>query len=404
MPQTWTRPGAAVPPASSLAITLLLGTALSALLLPAAAWAAEGSTARPRRVAVLGLEAADLPARLAAQTTTAVRSQVATFPDLILVAKDAVTLSEAALTFSCIDESAACMAQIGQELGAQVLIYGRLKAYPGQQAHLVLHVVDVQERRAVASEKGIFALSLLEEGAARLAAQLLARQASSTQGWLALTILQAGARVYLDDRLVAQAPLPMPLLAEPGVHELKVVYEGFQDHREMIDVQPGETVRREIDLEAVPDEYTPPSSLTAEAIPSLPRSSPPALPRAGGRQASTARLLGWGLLGSGALVAGVGGTFSVLLLQTQQQFDETTYQRQARELKDAGESYALTARVLYGVGGALALSGAILLFCCGGGQPEPAATPDLGVSLNLQPLLLPSPRDTVIGASIGGRY
>ncbi|MBM4320214.1 MAG: PEGA domain-containing protein, partial [Deltaproteobacteria bacterium] len=302
---------ARVPPAPAT-IPLIALTLLSGMLCSGSALAAGGSGAR--RVAVLGLEGADLPPRLPVQTTAAVRREITGFPDLILVAKDAVTLSEAALTFACIDESTACMAQIGLELGAQLLLYGRMKPYREGQAHLVLHAIDVEERREIASEEGIFELSQLEDGAARLCTQLLARRGASPQARLVLNILQAGARIYLDGRPVDQAPLAMPLLAEPGLHEVKVVHEGFEEYRETIEVRGGETVRREIDLRPLPEEYPPPPTLPAEAI------APPTPPvRSWGMRISTARLAGWGLLGGGALVAAVGGTFSVLTLQTQRQ-------------------------------------------------------------------------------------
>jgi hypothetical protein len=134
------------------------------------------------------------------------------------------------------------MAQIGKELGAQILMYGRMKPYRGNQAHLVLHAVDVEEARAIGKEEGIFATAQMEEGAARLSAQLLSRRAGSSQARLALNILQAGARIYLDDRLVEQAPLSMPLVAEPGTHELKIVHEGFEEYRETVDIRPGDAV------------------------------------------------------------------------------------------------------------------------------------------------------------------
>ncbi|MDY0062170.1 MAG: PEGA domain-containing protein [Myxococcota bacterium] len=371
-----------------LAVAILLGVGLP-----------EASASVPRRVAVLGLEVVDLPARLAEQATAAVRNQISTLPGLILVARDAVGLGEAALTFSCIDEAPACLALVGKELGAQLLVYGRLRSHR-QQAHLVLHAVDTATGQELATEESIVDLPLVQEGAARLSSLLFSSERSPSQGRIGLAVMQAGAHIYLDDRLVDQAPLATPLAVDPGVHRLRVSLEGFETAELTVQVAGGET--KELAVNLLPkEELLGAPALPAEALapPPPPRAAP--APR-GGVPVSTARLLGWGLLGGGVIVAAAGGAFGYATYQVQQDYDAETRQERAQELEADGKSYALTANILFGIGGAMALSGAILLLTSHGDNPPVVA--HRGPALRLAPLVAPIDGALAPGALLLGTF
>ena len=117
---------------------------------------------------------------------------------------------------------------------------------------------------------------------------------------------------------------------------------------------------------------------------------------------STARLLGWGLLGGGVIVAAAGGAFGYATYQVQQDYDAETRQERAQELEADGKSYALTANILFGIGGAMALSGAILLLTSHGDNPPVVA--HRGPALRLAPLVAPIDGALAPGALLLGTF
>src|SRR5262245_37301689 len=73
-------------------------------------------------VAVLGIEAVDLPHSFAQQLTDALRQKAAATPGLkLLPGKD---LIEMKMVFGCDGETPSCMAQAGKALNAEKLLYG----------------------------------------------------------------------------------------------------------------------------------------------------------------------------------------------------------------------------------------------------------------------------------------
>lgn len=116
--------------------------------------------------------------------------------------------------------------------------------------------------------------------------------------------------------------------------------------------------RREL-AEMAPPVTPPPVAITE------PVAAPVA--RGGG---SSQKTWGWITLGAGVAIAGAGAIFGVQAQGSADDFDASTDLAEKQAARDDGQSQALTADVLYGVGGAAVLTGIILLVTA----PDDAAT------------------------------
>ncbi len=345
--------------------------ALVALLLPGVALAANSV----KRVAVLGLDAGPMSPAAAGRMTETLRSLVGSNSDMVLVAKSAVTLSDATLNFSCMDEAPGCMAEIGRELGAQILVYGRIIG--GKDAPvLALTSLDVT-RATVMSSTRVPVNPALPEQAATLGMEKILGVAPKGNALAYLTILQASARVYLDGVAVAQAPLSGPLALEPGRHTIKVEHDGYRSWVRTVDARAGARFRFTVNL--LPDEEEPlpseePAARVAArvAAPEAPQLTPPMA--RGGR--SGLDRLGWALLGTGVTCGLIGVGFGLAELNTEREFDEEQNYQRALELKDKGEMQATAANIFYGLAAIFSISGGVLLLDGGssGSADAPQAT------------------------------
>lgn len=354
---------------TSLALLLL------ALLLPASA-RAQGAGG-VRRVVVLGLEPVGVSGRLARRLTRIVRNEVAARADLVLVAKDAVSLGEAVLSFSCVDETPDCLSMVGEEMGAQLLVFGHLRR-AGAGRELALQALDVATKSPLGSVRRSLPPGEEDLVAAQLTAELLQAPSSTPQTQVTLTILQAGARIYVDGRLVAQAPLSLPLLVDPGRHEIEVALEGYEEWTREVTMRPGAALDFEVNLEPLQEPLAAaPPRLTPAPAPAPMPPPPGEVPSHDEQPGSTRKIMGWSLLGGGVALAGLGGVFAAAMLRTQDQFDAETYHRKSNDLAAEGNRQALAANILLGVGGALAVSGGLLLLAGGddGGAASTSATP-----------------------------
>jgi len=88
------------------------------------------------------------------------------------------------------------------------------------------------------------------------------------------------------------------------------------------------------------------------------------------------RIAGWVTLGTGVVLMGVGGTFGLIALGTQSDYEDAANDAKKRkDLRDQGKQEALIADVAIGVGAAAAVTGAILLLTAEGPPEEaPAKT------------------------------
>lgn len=80
-------------------------------------------------------------------------------------------------------------------------------------------------------------------------ARELAEELERSLTIVSLTGRPTGAMVFLDGELVGRAPLEAPLRVTAGQHHLELRLDDFAPHRQTLDLQPGQAVDLEIELE-----------------------------------------------------------------------------------------------------------------------------------------------------------
>lgn len=193
---------------------------------------------------------------------------------------------------------------------------------------------------------------------------LAAVHARLATGQLELRVTPEGAEVRVDGKRVGRAPLPT-LALEPGRHEVRATAEGHDDGAAVVDV-PGDGV-------------------AVAALALVPRPPPEPPLHSGGRALSADEqlvvvgqespaprytALGWSLLGSGVALA-AGGTAAYVL--GEQDHDAVRgadgqsggavgmTRARALALEESGNQKRIAGYALWGVGGAAAVTGTVLL-------------------------------------------
>jgi hypothetical protein len=216
---------------------------LSALLLITALV----SFARPARadvaVAVLGLDAIDIPEETAALITDALRARAEKSQGVrLLPGKE---LAEVKLIFGCMDEKPVCLAQAGRSMGADRLVYGSLRRPRGASTYtLVLKQLSVRADQVDRFVSEPVPARVLTQGNAELSAL--------AQRWLGVVLLNGllggleitsdppGAQVTLDGVAVGQAPLQLRDVAA-GSHVAQLTLPGYAPMVRTIEVKGGLT-------------------------------------------------------------------------------------------------------------------------------------------------------------------
>ena len=191
---------------------------------------------------------------------------------------------------------AACMAEIGGALGVDYLVYGEIARF-GRTYSLSLVMLDIARARAAnrVNRKVTDPSELLTE-AERAAKQLVRPLLRNKRGFLVLDVVEPGAKVTIDGRLVGVSPLSGRLPLAMGAHEVVVEKEGFLAWARTIDIPPNQATVEQVALvpsEAFISEYRD----RAEAI----------------------RTSAWITAGTGTLLL---GTSLVLKLVADAQFDD----------------------------------------------------------------------------------
>ena len=210
----------------------------SLLLIFALATAAQAST-----VAIMPVEAPDRQAegRLLLDTLRGALSQHG------LTDKGDVRLNvpEARISFSCFEESPACMAQVGQILEADELIWAKLEP-EGPDLKLTLSWVIVststfkRPREEIIIPASIPARDYIERaGAAFIASEALPKPVSA-KSRVSFTSQPSGATILLDGGRMGQTPLTTELVR--GDYRLEVELEGHATERRTVQVKDAETI------------------------------------------------------------------------------------------------------------------------------------------------------------------
>ena len=266
-----------------------------------------------RHVVVLGLESRGGLDAVAGGVTRSVRRVASVRPGW-RVAPTSLSVAEAKLTYMCLDDAPDCWAQVGAALEADLLVTGSVGP-DGDTIAVRLLLYDVQRGALIRRMDRAFMRDLMDRDLPEATREMLSPAA-----------VRRTPREASGDSPVPPRPSPDRLEQSAAVDP--------------------------------PVEFRPPGPAPGSAVADVGHGARP----------PSRRFLGWGLLGAGGAMTGVGLVFGLLAQDAASEFDlPDTPERRAHELKDEGESYAAGANVLYGVGAALAVSGAVILVIQPGG-------------------------------------
>jgi PEGA domain len=240
-------------------------------------------------VAVLGLEAIDVPDGIAAELTEALRQKVTATPGFRLIpGKDLVEIK---LVFACSDESSACMAQAGSTLGAGKLLFGNVRKVGGDYM-ITLKSVDVVRAIVEGALSDTIPLKRAEPTAfaartSRWIAKLTGRE---TTGAVSVRANVTGAAITLDGVAVGltdSLPVTVPDVA-PGAHQLVAEKQGYAAAKQDFTLAAGQILPLGIALAPLSA-----SSATLPPEPVIVRSPSDDAGASGGGQMNLARVGFW---------------------------------------------------------------------------------------------------------------
>lgn len=203
------------------------------------------------------------------------------------------------------------------------------------------------------------------------------------RGLQQVTILSSppGATLSVDGRAVGITPWTGEVL--PGNHGVELSLRGYQSRLGQFELSSHRAADVEYQLEpdaranagapAPPPALEPPAQ-SAERTPSAAPGSAPSAPRPQTQPQARSRFmtyLPWATLGAGTLALAGAGYFELASAGDEDQARNATTQRQALEAADSMHREQLTARILVGVGGALAATGGVLLWVHAASPDQP---------------------------------
>jgi tetratricopeptide (TPR) repeat protein len=168
----------------------------------------------------------------------------------------------------------------------------------------------------------------------------------------------SGASLRIDDRLVGTTPWTGEL--QPGAHRLTITLQDYEEHGRAFELPAAHATDIDVRLQAtLARAPRVPSSAPAVAVPS----TAPTAPAVEGKAETQARFGAWPwvALGAGG-VALVGGLGFELARRSAEDDTEAASHAAYFDSYDRMEARKNTARVLLGVGSALAVTGGVLLY------------------------------------------
>jgi len=217
---------------------------------------ATAALAKPR-VAVLGLEvtgAVDQAATTVARDLTEglrARAKAGDGPYSLAPNSERELIDEKLIKM-CDDEAAACMTEIGRDIGADVLVYGSL-AKAGATYKVSLHVLDVKKQDVTddvtVSVAATATAADLRAAATTAYGDLVGVARPVVPGTLEIRSTAPGARVFVDDEAKDALTGGRTTLALPeGRYRVAVEAPGFRRQEHTVQVTAGANVAEVFDL------------------------------------------------------------------------------------------------------------------------------------------------------------
>ena len=243
-------------------MTRVLSSACMVLLLVLVGGGNAWAAGKPP-IAILGLEVFDNGGGIDPETTKAAKELTAALRDrakagtgpYVPVPGGEKELIDEKLLNNCDSEQATCMAAIGSELGAEVLMYGKIeRVTQGGQASYKVSIKLLNVNRKQLSSSTVESLPLAEATGVRAQAHAKAWYAKLAGGSPGGSLLVRAnidrGTVMLDDDLkgtLASGTLTIPGVAE-GRHTLAIEAKDYQRYETSITVRNGETATHQATL------------------------------------------------------------------------------------------------------------------------------------------------------------
>ncbi|MFH1808024.1 MAG: PEGA domain-containing protein [Pseudomonadota bacterium] len=376
----------------SLTSGFLVALLTLALVHPADAKRRKTATTTTPFVVLLRLDKS-VPELWEAELQSTALAAAAQRPNLQWMPPPQVSLEETRMLLGCPAWDAACVAQIGETLGAGRALYVELVI---NDTVPVLQVLDVDVKHSDKAKLRRIELPDLDATGQALAK---AHVRGTIQG-LAVTTLAVrseppGVVVTLDGKMIGAAPLARIEGFSAGSHALYFTREGYEPQEQQVVVQKGQALLVRVALKPmvvavavpppVPDTAAPTSSGTNSMVATTTEedsgdtvavetdeSPPPPIERAPYPHWDS--IVAWTGVGVGALVMVGGGALygahqftAQPLLKAEAEFKDTQTvtsmtQVQYAEAKETSDALYIASLVSAGVGALLALSGSTLLF------------------------------------------
>jgi hypothetical protein len=177
-----------------------------------------------------------------------------------------------------------------------------------------------------------------------------------------------GATVVVDDRPLGVTPWTGEL--PPGRHRVALRLRGFQDAERMIELEP--QTPQDVSLRLVPAAPDAPSAPVPAPPPSPTAPEPSPVPDPV-RDEPGVRPLSYIVLGAGVVTLGVAGGFELARRSAADDAESDRTQVGRAEKLQTADDQMTTARILAGVGGALIVTGVVLLAVDLGRDSSPQA-------------------------------
>jgi hypothetical protein len=253
----------------------------------------------------------------------------------------AMRLDEARLTFSCFDESEACMAQVGALLQVDLLLWGTLEAHGGARA-LKLQLLDVKHATTVRRERYERSGPAAVEQLAEAARGFVRGHPVESLAHLEVRSEPSGAAVQIDGQPFGATPAVADL--PPGSHRVQIQLAGHH------------AVEREVALTgegAVLDEQLTPLMATPVVRTRAPATT-------GG--SDTGFWLGIGAGGVAVVSAGIATAFGLRTLDLRDDAAKADTEAGHAHAVSEGKDKRLLTNVAWGVAAAAAATSAYFFF------------------------------------------
>ncbi len=146
------------------------------------------------------------------------------------------------------DGDSGCLAELGELLGAPLVIYGELGGLGDAQV-VALKLIDTASRREVRSTTAEFGRDDASSAARGAAYRLLAP--GLFVGTLFLKVDIDGATIYLDGARLGKSPQP-PFRAEVGAHALRVTHPEYRDFVRFVNLEFDKQLKLAVGMKAFP--------------------------------------------------------------------------------------------------------------------------------------------------------